>query len=102
MNTEPGQNPITNKGADDPDKKVPNESKASPTNDFAGEPPCDDSDQQDNQQALVRHMHLSTWGLGQGQRVTRSSIRNGHITASPRSPSPSLSHSFGTVQVPSG
>jgi hypothetical protein len=53
MNTEPGQKPISNKRADDPDKEVANNAKPSPTNDFAGQPSSDDPDQNDDQQAFV-------------------------------------------------
>jgi hypothetical protein len=53
MNTEPGQERISNKRADDPDKEVANNAKPSPTNDFAGQPSSDDPDQNDDQQAFV-------------------------------------------------
>lgn len=53
MNAEPRQKPIADKGAHDPDKKVANNPKASPTNDLADQPSRDDANQNDDQQALV-------------------------------------------------
>jgi len=43
MNPEPGKQPIADKCADNPDKEVADNSKSSPTNDLAGQPPGDDA-----------------------------------------------------------
>src|SRR5947209_4159379 len=69
MDTEPGQQPIADKGADDPDKEVAEDSEAGSTDDLTSQPSRNDADEQYDQQALVRQMHWSPRNLGQAQRL---------------------------------
>src|SRR5437016_7600628 len=75
MDTEPRQKPIPDKGAHDTDKEVAKYSESRPPNDFTSQPARDDADEQNDQQALVRHMHWSPLYLGQAHPHRR----NGYI-----------------------
>ena len=53
MDPEPGQQPIADKGADDADAEVRDETEARAPHDLAGKPTRDQSDQQDDEEALT-------------------------------------------------
>jgi hypothetical protein len=55
-----GQQPASEKGAQDSDDKVADESEAGPLHDLAGEPAGNEANKQDDQQAFTRHVHLVT------------------------------------------
>src|SRR5437764_4322303 len=57
MDSEPWQQPIADKGTDDPDQEVAEDSEPGPPNDLAGQPARNDADEQDDQQTLVRQVH---------------------------------------------
>ena len=58
--TELGQQPASDKGAQDSDDEVADESEAGPLHDLAGEPAGNEADKQYDQQAFARHVHLVT------------------------------------------
>jgi hypothetical protein len=60
MDPELGQQPASDKGAQDSDDKVADESEAGPLHDLAGEPTGDKANKQGDQQAFTRHVHLVT------------------------------------------
>ena len=60
MDAELGQQPATNKGAQDSDDKIADESEAGPLHDLAGEPAGNEPDKQYDQQAFARHVHVVT------------------------------------------
>jgi hypothetical protein len=60
MDAEFGQQPASNKGTQDSDDKITDESEAGPLHDLAGEPAGDEANKQDDQQAFTRHVHLVT------------------------------------------
>jgi hypothetical protein len=60
MDPELGQQPASDKGTQDSDDKVADESEAGPLHDLASEPAGDEANKQDDQQAFTRHVHLMT------------------------------------------
>lgn len=60
VQTDAGQQPTANERADYPDEKVANDSKTRALHDFAGQPSCNDANEQYDQQAFIRHMHCIT------------------------------------------
>jgi hypothetical protein len=54
------QQPAPEKGTQDSDDKVADQSKAGPLHDLAGEPAGNEANKQDDQQAFTRHVHLVT------------------------------------------
>jgi hypothetical protein len=60
MDAELGQQPASDKGTQDSDDKVADESEAGPLHDLAGEPAGNEADKQYDQQAFARHVHLVT------------------------------------------
>jgi hypothetical protein len=60
MDPELGQQPASEKGTQDSNDKVTDESEASPLHDLAGEPAGNEANKQDDQQAFARHVHLVT------------------------------------------
>jgi hypothetical protein len=58
-----GQQPASNKGAQDSDDKVADESEAGPLHDLASKPAGYEANEQDDQQAFARHVHLMTSGF---------------------------------------
>src|ERR1700761_3644045 len=57
MNAEPGQEPIPDESADQADQQIPDQPETSAFHHTAGEPPGNDSDKNNDQQALVGKMH---------------------------------------------
>jgi hypothetical protein len=62
MDSESGQEPIADEGADDANAKVRHEPKAGASHDLAGKPARDQSDQQNDQQTLTRHLNTPKHG----------------------------------------
>jgi hypothetical protein len=60
MDAELRQQPASNKGTQNSDNKVADQSEAGPLHDLAGEPTGDKANKQDDQQAFTRHVHLVT------------------------------------------
>jgi hypothetical protein len=60
MDPELWQQPASNKGTQDSDDKVADESEAGPLHDLAGEPAGNEANKQYDQQAFARHVHLVT------------------------------------------
>jgi hypothetical protein len=60
MDTNPRQQPTSNKGANYSNEKVANYSKTCHPHDFPGQPAGNDADEQDDQQVFIRHMHHIT------------------------------------------
>jgi hypothetical protein len=60
MDAELGLQPASDKGAQDSDDNVADESEAGPLHDLAGEPAGNEANKQYNQQAFARHVHLVT------------------------------------------
>jgi hypothetical protein len=60
MDPELRQQPASEKGTQNSDDKVADQSEAGPLHDLAGEPAGNDADKQYDQQAFARHMHLVT------------------------------------------
>ena len=55
-----GSNQASDKGADDSDDNVADDSEAGPLHDLAGEPAGNEANKQYDQQAFARHVHLVT------------------------------------------
>jgi hypothetical protein len=53
VDAQSGQQPIPDKGPDDPDAEVGNETEASTAYNFASQPSRDDADQQNNEKAFT-------------------------------------------------
>jgi hypothetical protein len=53
MDSQSGQEPIADEGADDADAQVRHEPKAGAPHDLAGKLACDQSDQQNDEQTLT-------------------------------------------------
>jgi hypothetical protein len=53
--SQPRQQPIADKGADDPERDVGDESEAGALDEVSGQPPGDTADQQNNQKTFSRH-----------------------------------------------
>jgi hypothetical protein len=60
MDPELRQQPASEKGTQDSNDEVTDESEASPLHDLAGEPAGNEANKQDDQQAFARHVHLMT------------------------------------------
>src|SRR6185503_12690543 len=60
MDPELGQQPASDKGPQDSDDKIADESEAGPLHDLAGEPAGNEPDKQYDQQAFARHVHVVT------------------------------------------
>jgi hypothetical protein len=71
--TELGQQPAPNKGAQDSDDKVADESEAGPLHDPAGEPAGNEADKQYDQQAFARHVHVVTSRFAQ-EKASQTSL----------------------------
>jgi type IV secretory pathway VirB10-like protein len=63
MDAELGQQPASDKGTQDSDDKVADESEAGPLHDLASKPAGYEANEQDDQQAFARHVHLMTSGF---------------------------------------
>jgi hypothetical protein len=68
--SELGQQPASDKGAQDSDDKVADESEAGPLHDLAGEPAGNEADKQYDQQAFARHVHVVTSRLAPRGSIT--------------------------------
>jgi hypothetical protein len=60
MDPEVGQQPASEKGTQNSDEDVADESEAGPLDDLASEPAGNEADKQYDQQAFARHVHLLT------------------------------------------
>ena len=60
MDAEPGQQPTAYKGAQDTDDQIADDPKSGPAYDLTGQPACNETDEQDDQEAFARHIHLAT------------------------------------------
>jgi hypothetical protein len=60
MDPELGQQPASDKGAQDSDDNVADDSESGPLHDLAGEPAGNEANKQYDQQAFARHVHLVT------------------------------------------
>jgi hypothetical protein len=54
------QQPTSDKGAHNPHKEVTYDPKAASTHDLTGQPACDETHKQYDQQAFTRHIHFVT------------------------------------------
>jgi hypothetical protein len=63
MDTELRQQPAPDEGADDPNDHIADESKAGPSYDLAGQPSGNETDQQDDEKAFARHVHVCPYGI---------------------------------------
>src|SRR5215475_1011559 len=57
MNAEPRQQPIADKRSDETNKQITYQPEAAALHDAAGEPASNDSNQNDNEQTLIRQVH---------------------------------------------
>jgi hypothetical protein len=60
MDAELGQQPASNKGTQDSNDKVADDSESGPLHDLPGEPAGNEANKQYDQQAFARHVHLVT------------------------------------------
>jgi hypothetical protein len=67
MDAELGQHPASDQGTQQSDDKVADEPKAGSLHELARQPAGNETHKQDDQQALARHVHISTSGLTQRQ-----------------------------------
>jgi hypothetical protein len=64
MNAELRQQPTSDKGAPNTYEEIADDPQTSPLHDLAREPAGHESDKQDDQQALARHIHIVTSAVG--------------------------------------
>jgi hypothetical protein len=57
MNADLRQQPVTDEGADNSDHKVTNQPETGTIDDFTGEPPGNDTNQQYDKETFIRHVH---------------------------------------------
>lgn len=75
MDTELRQQPASDKGAENADDDIANETKAGPAHDLTCQPACNQTDKQDEQQAFTGHVHwLSALCCCVVQKVARLPI----------------------------
>jgi hypothetical protein len=60
MNAQPGQQPASDKGAQNPDKEITNDPETGPAYDLTCQPACNETDKQYDQEAFTRHIHGDT------------------------------------------
>lgn len=64
MDAEPGQQPTAYKGAQDTDDQIADDPESGPANDLTGQPACNETYEQYDQEAFARHIHLATSIVG--------------------------------------
>jgi hypothetical protein len=79
MDAEPGQQPTTYKGAQDTDDQIADDPESGPAYDLTGQPACNETYEQYDQEAFARHIHLATSivgpnGVHQRNQVLRQSV----------------------------
>jgi hypothetical protein len=70
MNTEPGQQPASDKGAYNSDKEIADDPKTSALHDLACEPAGYETHEQNDQQTFARHVHNITSAIGPSGSIT--------------------------------
>jgi hypothetical protein len=74
MDAEPGQQPTAYKGAQDTDDQIANDPESGPAHDLAGQPACNETYEQDDQEAFARHIHLVTSIVGPNRVQQRNQV----------------------------
>jgi hypothetical protein len=64
MDAEPGQQPTAYKGAQDTDDQIADDPESGPAHDLTGQPACNETYEQYDQEAFARHIHLATSIVG--------------------------------------
>jgi hypothetical protein len=61
MKSDPGQEPMADESADNANGEIANQAEAGAADNFAGQPPSDNADNDNNNEALIRKVHNFSW-----------------------------------------
>jgi hypothetical protein len=60
MDAEPGQQPTAYKSAQDTDDQIADDPESGPAHDLTGQSACNETYEQDDQEAFARYIHFAT------------------------------------------